>query len=233
MKVRSTSILAMAAAMAVGGAVLTAQQESQSQQGGQQELTKMQQQGPEVQKQVMQQLQQIRQSPGSDAADKLFVLNTGLSNREEIVLSQQVAEKSQNQQVKQIAQKMIQDHSTMSRQLMQVDQGAQMQPIEGLPPMKLEEIQILTSLPSEQLDQQYIAKMNEAHMHDIACFQTESRLGQNQQVKQFATQTLPILQQHMQAIHQTATQMGIMGKMEEAQPAAAQIPGSGQPQPQQ
>lgn len=244
MTTRNSSVLAMAAALALGGAAYcTAQQENaqirqeqqqqqhqqneNQQQGGQRELSQLRQQDRQVQQQVMQQLQQIRQQGGQEAADKLFILNQCLGNEEEIVLSQQVAEKSQNPQVKQIAEKMIQDHSQMSRQLQQVAQQLQMQAPEGLTPMKLEEIEIMTSLPSDQLDQHYVAKMNEMHAKDVACFRAACKLAQNQQVKQFATQTLPTIQQHHHEIMQTAMQMGITGPgAEEAQPAGTEIRGS-------
>lgn len=239
MTTRSHSILAMAAALALGGAAFcTAQQDNaqaqqqnrqarEQQEAGQQDLAQMRQQGQQVDQQIMQQLRQIREQGGQDASDKLFVLNAALESQAESVYSQQAAQKSQNQQVKQIAQREIQDHQQINQQLQQVSQQLQMQVPQGLPAMKVEEIDIMSSLPSEQLDRCYIAHLNAVHAKQVAAFRAESQIAQNQQVKQFASQVLPTLQQHHRELMQAGMQMGILGQGGEAQPAGSEIRGSG------
>jgi len=61
---------------------------------------------------------------------------------------------------------------------------------------------------------------------DVTKFNSVSQLSQNDQVKQFAQQLLPVLQQHAQHVNQTATAMGLPSGMEAMQ-AGAKIEGSG------
>jgi putative membrane protein len=188
-----------------------------SQQAGQQAGH---QQGQQVDMQVRQLLQQIQQSPEM-AGDKLFVLGAALDNQFETHFSQQAAEKAQNPEVKKLAQMMVQDHQMVGQKLQQVAQQLQMQAPQGLTSMKQQEIQILSSLPSDQFDKAYVAKMVEAHAKDVACFSNQSSMAQNQQVKQFASQTLPKLQEHQQHVMRAAQAIGLNAQGGDAVQAGA------------
>src|SRR5205807_476947 len=97
-----------------------------------------------------------------------------------------------NQRLQQTAQKVG----------LQIPQGS-------LPPMKQQELQIYQSLDGQQFDQQFVSCMKAAHAHDICKFDDVSRVAQNDDVKKFARETLPALQQHGQMIEQTATAVGL------------------------
>ena len=184
--------------------------------------------GQQVDQQIQQQLQKIGQSKEM-AADKLFVLHAGLGNQYEMALAQQAQQKAQNPQVKQLAQRILQDHQQASQQLMQVAQKLQVELPQGLPSMKQQELQIIGQLDSQVFDQKFVCKMDELHAHDVAAFRNASQIAQSPDVKQFASQTLPKLQQHHQLVQQTGSAVGLSGM--DAQPAGGRIqgitPGSG------
>jgi len=85
-------------------------------------------------------------------------------------------------------------------------------------------IQIIASLPADQLDKHYVAGMQADHARDILKYQCEATLGQNQQAKQYAQQTLPVLQQHHQQTMQAAQALGLQSGLE-AITAGARISG--------
>jgi putative membrane protein len=167
-----------------------------------------QQQGQQADQQIMRALQQIQQSP-EQAGDKLFVLCAAIDNQYEIMLSQQAAQKAQNPEVKKLAQMIMQDHQQATQQLQKVAQQMQMQVPQGLPSLKQQEIQIIASLPSDQFDKQYVAKMHESHAKDVAAFGGQMSLARSQELKQFVAQTLPKLQQHQQHVQRTAQAIGL------------------------
>ena len=232
---RGMAVVAMAAGVLFGGANLASAQDAseriqQQSEQAQQRLQKAgqdasehaehagqaiqagasQQQGQQIDQQVLKQLQQIQQSP-EQAGDKLFVLCAAINNNFEMMLSQQAAQKAQNPEVKKLAQMIMQDHQQAGQQLQQVAQQMQLQVPQGLPSIKQQEIQVMTSLPSQQFDKVYVAKMNELHAMDVTAFGSQTTLAQNPQLKQFVTQALPKLQQHQQHVMRTAQQIGLTG----------------------
>jgi len=181
-------------------------------------------QGQQVDQQLMQQYQQISSDPKMAPA-KLWVLETALHNQAELQLSQQAQQKAKSDQVKQIAQKMVQDHQKMGQMLQPVAQQMNLQVPQSLPSLKQQQLQAMTALEGEQFDKKYIAHLHMAHARDVASFQAASNMDDAEQVKQFATQHLPMLQQHKQQVMQTAMAMKVIGQDSgEAQPAGSRVP---------
>lgn len=178
--------------------------------------------GKQVDMQVDQQLQKIQQSREM-AADKLFVLEAGLGGQFEMALAQQALTKSQDQQVKQVAQTIIRDHDQANQQLMQVAQKVQVELPKGLTSMKQQKLQIIGSLDSKMYDQKFLACMDALHAHDVAEFRNTAQLAQSPDVKQFASATLPKLQEHHQQIKQAGTAAGLPAGTD-AMPASGRVP---------
>jgi len=79
-------------------------------------------------------------------------------------------------------------------------------------------------MDAKMFDQKFVSMMDEHHAKDVTCFRNTSQLAQSPDVKQFASQTLPKLQQHWQMVKQSEQALGIQGGEGEAQPAGAKIP---------
>jgi len=125
--------------------------------------------------------------------------------------------------VKDLAQRLIQDHTQAAQQLQPIAQKLQLELPQGLPSDKQKELQILSGMDSKMFDQKFIAMMDEDHAKDVTCYRNTSQLAQSPDVKQFAQQTLPKLQQHWQMVKQSEQAMGWHTE-NEAQPAGAKIP---------
>jgi putative membrane protein len=161
-----------------------------------------------VAEQISQQLDQIGQDKDK-AADKLFLLNAGVDSQFEVAISQAVMQKTQDQNVKEVAQRIVQDHTQANQQLMQTAQKIGLQVPQGVPEMKQKEIQVITNLDEQQMNQQYISCMQNGHAKDVMAFRTASQIAKDDGVKQFASQTLPTLSQHWQHVQQAATALGL------------------------
>jgi putative membrane protein len=180
-------------------------------------------QGRGADMQINQQIQKFAEDPGT-AADKLFVVMAAIDNEFEIQSAQAAQQKSQNDQVKQVAQKMVDDHTKAKQQLQQVAQQLQVQLPEQLPRMKQATLQVMNALPADQFDKHYMAHLQSQHARDVTKFNATAQLSQNDQVKQFAQQQLPVLQQHFAHVNQTAQALGLPSGMEAVQ-AGAKIQG--------
>jgi len=138
---------------------------------------------------------------------KMFVMDTYSENLLEVQLGQLAAQKAQDDQVKQFARMMVQDHTKANQQLKQVAQSANIQISEQLDPVHQAKLQKMQKLPASEFGRKYVNSQAAAHMMTVLEFQYQSQNAQNDQVKQFATQMLPDLQKHLQHATKLAGQM--------------------------
>ncbi|MDB5294321.1 MAG: putative outer membrane protein-like protein [Phycisphaerales bacterium] len=176
----------------------------------------------QVDQQADMQLQKIAQSKDM-AGDRLFVLEAGLNGQFEMALAQQALQKSQSPQVKQIAQRLVQDHGQANQQLTQVAQKNQVEVPMGLTGMKAQKLQIIGSMEGKEYDQAFLGCMDALHAHDVTEFRNKAQTAKNADVKQFAAMTAPKLAQHHQLIKQAAMAAGLTGGGMDAQPAAGRV----------
>jgi len=184
---------------------------------------------------INQQLQQIAAEPRT-APDKLFVLHSAMGNQFEIAFAQIAQERAQNDQVKQLARQIMDDHRQALQQLQQSAQGMNLTLPQSLPMMKQQELAIYRALPADVLEKKFVAHMQAAHAKDIVEYRNASQMAMDPGVKQYAQQTLPKLQQHASHVNQAAIAMGLpssdMGNTtNDARPAGARMEGSGRERP--
>lgn len=237
---RTSTVLSMAAGVLFSGGVVLAQQgqqgtnrnqpgqntglSEQAQRAGQNMQDTARQMGGQVEQQLQQQLTQIAQDPRT-APDKLFILHAAMGNQMEIELARQAQQKAQNQQVKQLAQQIIQDHEKASQQLRQIAQQLDVDLPQSLPQHKQQEMRILTSLPAEEFEKHYVAKLQANHAHDLIAYRACGEMSKNPQVRQYAEQQLPALSRHYDHVEQAAVALGLPSGGPEAIPAAGRIQG--------
>jgi putative membrane protein len=124
----------------------------------------------------------------------------------EVQSGQMALAKSQNQNVKQFAQQMIDDHAKVGEQLKAAAQtdnlqvGADMQ----MDAKHQQMLQQLQSADTQQFDQLYMQQQAMAHDEAIMLFDAFAKSGDTPELKGFAQQTLPALQQHKQMLMQMA-----------------------------
>jgi len=145
----------------------------------------------------------------ADNPDKLFLVEVALGSQAEMQLAQLAQQKSQDQQVKRIAQRIQQDHTQLLQQLQTVAQAENVTLPKSLPAIHQQEARVLQSLDGKQFDQCFLSAMRCMHAKDVSKFQDVSQIAQSQQVKQFAAQQLPILTAHRAEVDRAAVAMGL------------------------
>ena len=167
------------------------------------------------------------------AAD--FVNRAAISNMFEIQSSQLAQQKAQNDRVRQFAQSMVQDHTAAGDKLKSSAQGIQGATIpSSLDQPHQQMVQTLQSASGPGFDRDYVQMQVTAHRDAVSLFDQYAQNGDNQQLKQFAQQTLPTLREHLQSVEQIqnslpparvgATQGGGQQPQQTAQNQAGQDP---------
>lgn len=140
------------------------------------------------------------QSDGSH--DAMFMRKAAAANMAEIQAGRIALDKSSNAQVKQLAQRIIDDHTKAGDQLTSIAQRKQVSlPTEPMP-MQKQEADHLKSLSGSAFDKAYAQAMVKDHRKAIKLFGMESASGSDPDLKQFASTTLPALKTHLQMAEQ-------------------------------
>jgi putative membrane protein len=141
--------------------------------------------------------------------DKMFVKKALQGGLAEVQLGQLTLQKSNNEQVKQFAQKMIDDHTRMGDQMKPVAQQVGVAvPTE---PSKKDKATMakMQALSGSAYDQAYIKDMVKDHKQDLSDFQAEASSGHDSAVKDAASQGSQIISQHLQMAQQLAKDQNV------------------------
>jgi len=157
---------------------------------------------------------------------QMFVTETYNANMFEIKAGELAAQRAQDDQVKQFARQMVQDHQKANQQLKQVAQSKQIMLKEQLDPMHQAKLQKLQQCSAQDFGRKYINSQAAGHMMQVLEFRYQSQNLQDAELKQWAMQMTPKLEEHLKHATQIATKMA--GGME-AQPAGAREPAEGTP----
>jgi putative membrane protein len=181
--------------------------------------------GQAADRQIEQLLSKIAEDPDT-AADKVFLLTAVLNNQVQIQLAQQVMQKTQNNQVKRLAQRMVQELSKEDQDLRQLAQSMGVQIPEGLARADALEVDIVAALPADQIDKAYVSSVEADGANDMSSFQSQGQIGQDQRVRQIAQEEYRTQQARSQEATQTGQALGMRGGSD-AQPAGANLRGNG------
>ncbi|MFL6310663.1 MAG: DUF4142 domain-containing protein [Terriglobales bacterium] len=140
-------------------------------------------------------------SPSSNP-DQDFVTKAAQGNSAEIELGKMVAAKTKDPNVKQFAQMMVKDHTTALNQLQELAQTKNLNLNDNLPDDAKSLQEKLSSDTGKQFDKDYMDGMVQDHQKDVQEFTDESQNAKDPAVKQWASNTLPVLQKHLQKAQQ-------------------------------
>jgi putative membrane protein len=133
-----------------------------------------------------------------------FMMEAAQSDAFETQSSRLAVERAQSPAIKTYAQKMIGDHGKTSAAMMRLrgettaSTGAMQQP--AAMPLDARRAEMLRELQASQgaaFDQRYAQQQVMAHQEAVALFQGYAQNGTDQNLRAFARETLPTLQQHL------------------------------------
>lgn len=135
-----------------------------------------------------------------NSADATFAMKAAQGGMAEVQMGQLAAQKASSPDVKAFGQQMADDHSKANDNLKSVAQAENMTLPTSLNGKDSAEYTKLQGLSGTDFDREYVRDMVKDHEMDVRAFQKEANSGKDPQIKNFAQQTLPVLQEHLSKI---------------------------------
>jgi len=133
------------------------------------------------------------------AADREFALQAAEDGLLQIALGRLAVQQASSPDVKQLGQRMIDDHRKMNEELTTIAGGKRIAlPGEAQARTKHQAtIARLETLSGDAFDRAYVADMATGHAQEVARFDREASRGQDPELQAFARKTLPIVRDHL------------------------------------
>jgi len=133
-------------------------------------------------------------------ADSKFAMAAAHGGDTEVELGKLAAEKATNPDVKAFGQQMVQDHGEANEKLMSIGQQESMTLPADMDMKQQAMYNKLKMLSGPDFDKAYVAGMVKDHQEDVKAFTKEANSGADPKLKQFAAETLPVIQGHLDKI---------------------------------
>ncbi len=141
---------------------------------------------------------QDKMATTTSMSDMKFAKEAALGGMEEVELGKLAVSKGKSDKVKQFGQRMIDDHTKAGEDLKSVAAKNNITlPTELDAKHKAVVNRFSAMSGGAAFDRAYMRDMVKDHEMDVADFQKEANGGQNSDLKGFAGQTLPTLQEHL------------------------------------
>jgi putative membrane protein len=140
--------------------------------------------------------------------DQAFMMEAARSGLMEVQAATIAQQKAQSPEVKQFAQKLLDDHTKANQELQSLAAQKNVTLPTDMGPKHQAHIAKMQNLSDAQFDRQWMKMQVDHHKKDVREFQKEADRSMDSHVKAFATKTLPTLQEHLQTaqnLQQTAT----------------------------
>jgi putative membrane protein len=134
--------------------------------------------------------------------DASFAQDAASGGMAEVKLGQLAEQKGSSQTVKDFGKRMETDHSAAGDKLKNVASKDGMTIPDSLSQADRAEYDRLSRMSGPEFDKAYARAMVQDHQKDIAAFKQEANSGQNPDLKNFASETLPTLQEHLRMAQQ-------------------------------
>jgi putative membrane protein len=143
----------------------------------------------------------------TSAADSRFATNAASGGMVEVKLGELAQKNASNPDVKAFGQKMMDDHSKAGDKLKSVAAKDNLNLPSSMNAKDQAVYDRLSQLHGAEFDRAYMQDMVKDHKNDIAEFQKEANRGKNEDLKSFASETLPTLQEHLKMAQNTAAKV--------------------------
>jgi putative membrane protein len=141
-------------------------------------------------------------------ADSKFAIAAAHGGETEVEFGKLAAEKATNPDVKAFGQQMVDDHGKANEKLMQIGQEKSMKLPASMDTKQQAMYAKLKMLSGSAFDRAYVNSMVKDHDEDVREFTKEANSGADPKLKQFAADTLPVIQGHLDKIKSIQAKIG-------------------------
>lgn len=140
--------------------------------------------------------------------DQKFIMDAAKGGMMEVEMGRVAAQKASSADVKNFAQRMVDDHGKANSQLKSIASQKGVTLPTTLPADMKQEMDKMAKLSGAEFDKMYMSHMLKDHKKDVAEFEKEASNGNDSSVKSFAQQTLPTLREHLTMAQGIASKVG-------------------------
>ncbi len=137
-------------------------------------------------------------SSSLSSSDRNFLMKAAQGGMAEVDLGQLASQRASDPQVKQFAERMVADHGKANDQLKQIASSKNVTLPTDVPAAEKRERDRLAKLSGAQFDREYMSHMTSDHKKDTSLFRSAAKSAKDSEIKQFASTTLPTLEEHLQ-----------------------------------
>jgi putative membrane protein len=134
--------------------------------------------------------------------DAKFVTTATEAGAVEVAMGKLAQDHASSSDVKGFAARMISDHQKAGDQLKSIAGSKGMTPPDQLSKKDQSDLHKLSKLQGADFDKAYVKSQLSANKDAVSLFNSESKNGKDPDLKQFASSTLPTLQDHLQMVQQ-------------------------------
>jgi putative membrane protein len=143
--------------------------------------------------------------------DEMFVLDVAKDGMAEVELGNLASEKATSDDVKKFAQRMVTDHGKANDELKTLAQSKNITLPAAVDAKAKATHDRLAELSGQVFERAYVQDMVAGHRKAIAAFKKESTSGKDPEVKAWATQTMPTIEEHLKMAQDIAKNVGAVG----------------------
>jgi putative membrane protein len=137
-----------------------------------------------------------------------FATNAAQGGMAEVEMGRLATQRAGEASVREFGARMVADHSRANSELKSIAAQKGIQLPTDLNSEQKSEMEKLSKMSGADFDKEYMSAMLKDHETDVKDFETQSKEGNDAEIKAFAGKTLPTLQQHLQMAQQTAQKVG-------------------------
>jgi putative membrane protein len=141
--------------------------------------------------------------------DREFLTEAARGATLEVQLANLAAQKATSDEVKRYAQRLATDHSQAGQTIRQMASNLKFTLPQDLTPEQRNLVSRLENLSGKAFDRDYIKAMIADHQKDISEYERAASQATNQEIKQFASQALPMLRDHLKQAREIAGKLGV------------------------
>ncbi len=129
--------------------------------------------------------------------DEEFIKAAALSGKTEVELGNLAMQKGARPAVKELGQRMARDHERLNQQLQDIAARLRMQWPQTLDDKHQRIVERFSKMNGGQFDQAFLKDQIQDHEKDMKLFEAKAKNAQEPTLRDFATQALPTLREHL------------------------------------
>ncbi|HTW65377.1 MAG TPA: DUF4142 domain-containing protein [Bryobacteraceae bacterium] len=129
--------------------------------------------------------------------DKQFLQMAAVSDMTEAHLGQMAQGKAAMPGIKDFGQTLVKDHTNAYQELAVLDNKLGQKIPKGINAQRNRQVEMLTNLKGKKFDAQFLRDEVQDHERTLAAFKHEAQKGQDPEIKAYANQLLPTMEEHL------------------------------------